>query len=236
MNTNQLEIKLDKLSEQYESSNNSAILDDIEQVFKEYLKDNPQDNNILIKFAIFLSEGPIGDYPQAIALLKNLLKIDPGEIKALLVLSEIQYFNIRIDTETFKMLSTTKTDDLALMSMVEYMMAQYFFLNDKKKYEEHLINSVNLYPCHVKNHQKLAKIYINRGNINEGCILLKKALRNITCVWPEAYVYFPYGLFKITTVDKYITEFITGTYISNSNLKQLGEYYKSVSTLNSDPK
>ncbi len=218
------EEKLEQLSRKYEQTNEYSYLESIEKEFQDYLKYNPKDSESWITFAIFLYED-LHTTEEAVKCLEELLINDSENIRALLVLAMIQDFSYgSFDEKVFDQISATRIKNYELLSMVEYMKAWGYYFNNKEQREKCLINSINLYPNHVKNNEELGKIYLGQGKIEEGCTLIKKALRNVKFIFPELWLYIC-PTFKITSVDKYLAEFITGTSMSSSNFKELGELY-----------
>ena len=218
-----LEEILKKLSKEYEETNDKNVFLKIEQVLEDHLKKNINDSENWIRLAIFLSKPLFGYADKAIIYLKELLIREPNNARALLVLAEISFTSGITDEDTINQLSSIKVQDNALMSMLEYMKTYQYDLDFQKK-EEYLTNSVRLYSGLVKNNQELGEIYLSQGKTKEGCSLIRQAIKNVTCIFPFKNPYIGRG-FYITSVDQYLSEFITGTSMSDSNFKELGELY-----------
>lgn len=236
LNKQELVTNLESLSQKYEEIDDQKILDDIEQEFLKYLNDNPNDSEAWIQLAIFVNEAPLADYISSIKYLEQLLSREPDNVRALVVLSEIEDSNLgHCSRKTYDMLSKIRTSNREAMSIVEYAMARFHLLNDNKQYEEHLERSVNYYSGHVHNNKELAKIYLAQGKLEEGCKLLKQALRGVTCLYPEIWLYVD-KTFSIGAVDEYIAEFITGTQTFYERFKGIGEAYLSCKSLIAEKK
>jgi hypothetical protein len=198
----------------------------LEQRLESYLKANPEDSENLVRYAIFLHDEPsISDSNKSIDILTNLLNRDPQNIRALLVLSDIQGSTKgKIDETTFNLLSNFQTKNSESLSMIEYLKARYYFDEDKKQRKQALVKSVRLCSKHVNNNKELGEIYILDGEKSEGCALIKRALKNILCISPEVWPYIKKSVY-ITSVDNFIDYFIKGTYNTQSNLQNLGHLY-----------
>lgn len=232
MNSQLFENKLQKLAQQYEDTADWSVIQTIEQEFEIYLKNHPQDSETWIRFSIFLNQSIVDDTDRAIKHLEELLVRDNTNIRALLVLVEISYASCGfLEKKLFDALVSTKTNDHELMSMVEYLIANAYYREDKQKYERHLINSVNLYDKHVRNNERLGSIFIEKGKTTEGCALIRRAIRNIQCVFPEIYNYI--GMtFNIIPVEQFIDYYIKGTYTTYSTMQDMGELYKKYQPIN----
>ena len=218
-----LEEKLEELVKKYEETDNQDVFLEIEEAFENYLKDHVNDSENWIRLAIFLSDPLFGYADKAIIYLKELLVREPNNARALLILAEISFISGITDEDVINQLSSIKVQDHALMSMLEYMKTYQYDLDIQKK-EDFLANSVRLYSGLVTNNQELGEIYLSQGRIKEACSLTKQAIKNVSCIFPFKNPYIGGG-FYITSVDQYLSEFITGKSMSDSSFKELGESY-----------
>lgn len=234
MHVTLLEDRLDLLTKQYEETQNQKIFEDIEQSFRDYLRENPQDSEIWIRLALFLNISIVSYSDKSIEILEQLLLHDNKNIKALLILADIQDFSAGgISNGVSQRLFTFETDNNENKSMIEYAKARYCFYRNKERYEEHLVRSTMLCSRHVNNNKELGKICIEKGRIREGCALIKQALKNIKCVCPEVFSYI--GLiFDIPTADEYLGEFIKGTMTTKSDVDDLGAFYHRYCIISSE--
>ena len=214
-----LEEKLEELVKKYEETDNQDVFLEIEEAFENYVNDSEN----WIRLAIFLSDPLFGYADKAIIYLKELLVREPNNARALLILAEISFISGITDEDVINQLSSIKVQDHALMSMLEYMKTYQYDLDIQKK-EDFLANSVRLYSGLVTNNQELGEIYLSQGRIKEACSLTKQAIKNVSCIFPFKNPYIGGG-FYITSVDQYLSEFITGKSMSDSSFKELGESY-----------
>ena len=87
MNYNDFEKNLDLVSKHY-YENQSLTLKKIENLFKEYLKEHPNDSEVSIRYAIFLLEDLHDDYG-ALEPLKKIIDNDPNNVEAVLIMGYI---------------------------------------------------------------------------------------------------------------------------------------------------
>ena len=135
-----LEDKLYFLTKQYEETKNQSLFEDIELLFRDYLQKNFQDSETWIRLALFLNIGIVSYSDKSIEILEQLVLHDDQNIKALLILADIQDFSAGgISKDVTERLFNFQTNDNEVMSMIEYAKARYCFYYNEKKYEEHLI-------------------------------------------------------------------------------------------------
>lgn len=204
-----------------QSDNKNAPLLEMENLIDEYLKDNPCDADMLIKLALTVDTPPLADYIKAIECLKKALKCEPDNVTALLVLAYTEFMNLgEMDEDVFQQLCAVQDLDPEIMSMVEYVKSWHYERNKNfGNYEKSLLKSIELWDKHANNYKYLGLYYIDSGNISEGKKLLRKALENITYVYPMKN-----STREIYDVNEFLDEGIKGIHITQPNLETLHEY------------
>lgn len=228
MNKKTLNAALELLFKKIEDTGDNYLLEEIAQQFDQYIGTNPEDSETIITYAIFLFE-KLDDKDNALIRLHSLLT---NNVRALLVTAVIMNFSMgEFSKDILHKMSAVQTDDSEVLSMIEYMKAQGYYFQNEEQREKCLVNSVLLYPGHVSNNKELGILYLKQGKFQDGCNLLKQALKNIKSICPEVWPYVG-SIFKITSVDDYLNEFIKGTDIPYWRLKDLGELYSNYCTQN----
>lgn len=216
MNYNDFEKNLDLVSKHY-YENQSLTLKKIENLFKEYLKEHPNDSEVSIRYAIFLLEDLHDDYG-ALEPLKKIIDNDPNNVEAVLIMGYIiwGFMGYMYEDYTFQRLNELKTDDPELLSMIEYVKYLYYSMNNNLLHQECLKKSVEFYDKHVKNNYRLG---LNYGKETEiGKIFIKKAINNVQSI----YIYL-FPSFTIRTKEDFLNEFVKGTHITNSIYEMMKE-------------
>lgn len=220
-----LEDQLYSILQKYKQNNDYDLVKNGELAFEEYLREYSHDNEVWMRYALFFNLSNV-EYPdKSVEMLERLLAHNKHDAKILLLLADIQDSSIGIMTkEVIKRLHEFHSDDNQEMSMIEYTKGRLCYYFDKKKYEECLIKSIQLCERHVWNHEELGYICIARGDIKQGCELIKKAIKNVKYIFPSTNPSIG-SIIEIPTADEYIGEFITGTIRPQSAFEDLCKTY-----------
>ena len=203
----------------FDKTNDTSIpLVKMETLIEEYLKDNPNDVEMLIILALTVDTVPLADCEKAIASLKKALNIDPHNAYALILCAYIETHNMVISEDIFEKLCVIHNDNLETMSMINFVKAWYFEENDDEKgYEEALLKSIELCKHHSRNYKSLGFYYVKKGKIYEGKELLKKALLNIKHIYTEDERH------EIYDINQFLNERIKGIHVTEPNFEFLEE-------------
>lgn len=206
-------------SNDYQKNRNKA--EEFRIIFKGYLKENPYDTEILVKFALLLYLGPLHEDLKAQKCLETILEYDPNNIQVKLFLVYIIEHYAHIDEDLFEMLNQIKTSDKAIMSLVEYSKSSYYYLikKDFDAYEKCLARSIELCDKYVSHFVDLGQFYIKRGNLTKGYDFLKKGFKNVEYVYDETL---PYDTLDI---EEFFNERFKGIHLTDSNYKIILESF-----------
>jgi len=207
--------KIKKLINLYENKTEKEaylVAKELADTLKTYLNLHPNDNNMRLKYALFLFDSLLHDDIEAIEQLNKIIEQDQKNINAWFLLAYIKDRSSFIDEQLFAKLCTLKSSDNCMQSMIEYIKSWYYIHNNEKDYEQSLINSINLCDKYVYNYVSLGIFYMQKKKIIEGQNLLRKALDNIKHVYSEEY---PYP--DILDIEEFFNERIKGIHLSQSN-------------------
>ena len=141
------------------------ILNNIKNLFEEYLNNNPYDTEMWLSYAVCMYRlEEATDWAEE--CLRKILAYDSSNIYATMLLTYVCAHSSHIDDHLFNLLCKLKTEDKEILSMIEYEKVWYF--NDSEMYEQVLTNSVKLWDKHVWNNVKLGWIYLSTRRIREG--------------------------------------------------------------------
>ena len=127
----------------------------------------------------------------------------------------------------FKKLTTIKTNDAEINSMLLYIASWFFINKDEKKQEELLLQSINEYSGHVCNYDELASFYSKQGKTEEARKLWKKAFDNIKTYSNAKYIEYitevpsQDGTEYIVDVNEFLNTVIKGTHSLASIVEDL---------------
>ena len=220
MNKNFLVSKLKYYNLQwFDKTNDTSIpLIKMEELIEEYLKENPNDVEILITLALTVDTVPLADCEKAVTILKKVLNIDPHNAYALILCAYIEVHNMAISNDIFERLCTIHNDNPEIMSMIAFVKSWgYKTYKDYDNYEKSLLKSIELCQNYTRNYESLGYFYIKQGKIYEGKELLKKALLNIKHIYDQTDMY------EIYDVTEFLNERIKGIHITEPNFEFLEE-------------
>lgn len=192
----------------HEISDHLKPLEEMERLFEDYLKIHPHDTDILKRLAMALHTVPLADDLKAIECLKKVIAIDPNDVYAFAALLEIQLLVYgTMDPQDCLKLYNITTEHKEQMSLVEYLKARYIEQERLNifDYISCLEKSVKLCGNHVNNLLALARIWHANDRKEESRELFQKAYCNIRNVFNQEEV------LDITSIERFIQEFVTGT-------------------------
>ena len=214
--------KLKYLSDQWRRENDDANTPQVkmETLIEEYLKDNPDDVEMLIILALTVDTVPLADCEKAVTILKKVLEIDPHNAYALIICAYIETHNMVMSDDIFERLCAIHNDDPEIMSMIEFVKAWgHETYKDYENYEKSLLKSIELCKHHSRNYKSLGYLYIKRGRVYEGKELLKKALLNIKHIYSQN----PENKHEIYDINEFLNERIKGIHVTEPNFEFLEE-------------
>ena len=187
--------------------------DEAEKEIEDLLKVDPYNTDLWLRLAILETIPSLSYYPKAIESLNKILEYDDANFEAILLLICINHYMIGfIEDELIDKIEKIKTNDKEKLSMLEYAKSWYFQRLDKNKYVESLQKSIELYPYHVFNYEKLAQYYKRNGEFNKANTLIEQALKNVKFIYCEQSNKQEHD---DTSIDKYFNEFVKGTHITD---------------------
>ncbi len=178
------------------------------KTFLNYLKNNPYDTDIWVKFAL-VSHCLLRNDAQAIECLTTILTYNPGNIYVTMLLVIISEKIHPMSDDLFEQLSALQPSSKELLSLIEYQKAWYYLEKDEAIYRYTLENSLDLCGRFVWNLRALGTVYFLRNNIKAGRSLFEKALNNIQHV----YSLQEYEQIGIINIDDFFNARLKGTHI-----------------------
>lgn len=184
----------------------------IENSLEEYLELNPNDTQLWFKLSLVVYR--LHDDLKAIECLKSILKYDPNNDYAIIMLAYMSDIvsGMTDDQYIVEKLFQFQTSDKSIMSMIEYMKSKYYFSRNNEKMRQHALKeSIDLHEGFVWNYVKLASVYIDNKEILTAQKLLIRALSNIKRIYDP-----PQDLrYDFMSLESFIHEHITGIWINN---------------------
>ena len=211
---NELNTKIIELSK---DGGIEAMLE-MEKLLEQALLQNPQNINLLLRLAILEQEVPLADHHKSIAVLESVLKIDPSNAIALILLAYVHYHNIGvINGSLFEQLISNPTKDPEIKSMLKYTASWlYAPQNDKKNVEKWLIESITECQSHVYNYSNLAELSLKQNRYAEAKKLIQHGLKNV-----EKLYIGNIGYADETDIQEFLGERIKGIYLTDMNYNRL---------------
>lgn len=199
----------EKMIELYNAKNDGVY--DIEKYLKPLLLKDLYNIDLWLRLAITQTLFPIADEEKALSYIEHVFTFDPNNYKALFLYSEIQRLHHGISQETINKLNNFKFPTAECYSMAQYQISKsYYKIEDQHLEVVALEHSVQLYQGHVHNNYDLGEHYYKHGRTKEALILFKRALKNTRKTNKKL------DKIDFTDVDRYIAEFITGLYTTES--------------------
>jgi hypothetical protein len=221
--------KINILNELYLDRKNPArgssekVLEQMESLLMDYLKDYPQDTDMWLKLTMVEFTPPWEDYDRIKKYIAAILEYDKNNIQALLVLAYAQYiYRGEVFEDLFIRLQRVcnLTTDKELLSMIYSAIAWHYSsysVRDEKQYELSLLKSVYYCSEHVDNYRLLGRLYLEAGREVEGRKMIQHALANVR----KVYEINKDSVYDITDINRFFNEFFIGTYITQSKLESL---------------
>jgi len=189
--------------------------------FKEYLKENPFDTEIWIKFALLLYSSLLHEDLGAQKCLEKILEYDPNNIKVILFRAYIIEHYSYIDDNLFASLNKIISTDNSLMSLVEYSKSSYYYLVQENfdEYENCLLRSIKLCDQYLSNYIDLGQYYLKKGYLQKGYDLMNQGLKNFEYVYDDNHPH------DILDIEEFFNERFKGLHLSRSNYEIIFESF-----------
>ena len=211
---NELDTKILKLSQ----VGGIETLLEIEKLLEQALNKDPHNIDLLLRLAILEQEVPLADHERSTSILENILKRDPSNAIALLLLSYVNYYCIPgiLNESLFQKLISLKTGNKETDSMLKYA-ASWFYTDhtNNNNLEQLLKESIKTCQSHVYNYSKLAGLYLKQNRPTEAKLLVQKALKNVVKIYTDEDCH------DITNVQEFLGERIKGIYLTTINFQTL---------------
>lgn len=180
----------------------------ITKLFKNFLKQNPYDTEIWIKFSLIL-HCFFKDYHGALECLHTVLRYNPDNINVIMLFTFISEHIQPMPHDVFEKLCELTTPCKELLSLIEYQKSWYYLQKNESLYHYTLENSVELCDGFVWNQKALGSFYFLHDQVEHGRLLFKKALKNIHHV----YSFQEYQFLGSNNIDEFFNAHLKGTHI-----------------------
>lgn len=116
-----------------------------EQLKNSYRKSGDLELLVMLAAAELLT--PMEDFDGSAAFCKQLLEIQPDDLRARLMLAYIEDYRFdAINDQTLSELLTIESSDQKIMSARSYFVAKYYTESDMQKHEDYLQKAIKLFP------------------------------------------------------------------------------------------
>lgn len=190
-------------------------IEGIETIIEKRLVYEPENTDLWLRLAIVELAPPISDYYKSIYSIEKALSVEKNNIIATLMLAYVNYHYLGgIDEKLLYKINSLKTDHNELNSMLKYATSWFYCAKNIKLQEAYLRESIDIYNGHVWNNYYLAKLSIADGRMDEGKLLIDRALKNVIKIYSI-------DSFEddITNVDDFVKERIKGIYLTQENFQ-----------------
>lgn len=172
-----------KLVKDVRRTHDSLMVEHIIELFENYLKVYPYDNEIRIKYILFVYLEQ-NDETEAISQLQKILENDPKNIIAKLMFGYVFNYSTYVNEEAFDVIFSIETSDTEYLSLKEYEKSWYYDLKDKKKCKESLIKSIEYCDSFVCNYKYLGIYYLfDEEDYKKAYYCFQRALNNVKYVF-----------------------------------------------------
>lgn len=187
-------------------------VEEAEAILENQLSINKDDTDLWLKLAVTELSVPLVDYIKSLECIDKIYALDKDNIFAVLLECCINYYHLGgIDEKLFNKLKSIDIDDTEMKSILKYVMSWHYKGVDINSQQDLLEESIKIYKNNVRVYEDLGKIFINKGEINKGKDLIKKAVKNIKAVYDENLVY------DFTDINEYFNEKLKGIHLSREN-------------------
>ena len=189
----------------------------VESIIKQKLDKTPCDVELWIKLCLTELQFPLEDYVSALKCIAKIYAIACDNIDALILETAIKWHNTGyIDIELFDRLCNAGCKDNQKTAIIYYLQSLYHrSKNDTEHEKAALEKSINLCGDFVYPYIALSHILLAESNVQKGSELIATATRNVQKVFQAGEE------LDFTDIDFYISEFITGTTLSQSNFEHI---------------
>ena len=181
--------------------------EDAEEIFEKFVEQNPDNIEMLLRFGFF-EYYALHDDLKAIEYLKKILKLDPNNLDALIILSDMIIARFDDELHLLNRLCSVEVKNPEYASMIEYCKSLFYKdKNDDEIYKKALKTSIELWPYHVYNYLDLSRFYKYKNNLKQAKDLIKKSLENVKLIYPEIHD------IDYTDYQEYFNELIKGVHL-----------------------
>ncbi len=216
---------------------NELLVNEIKQLYKqedseeqirtlltEHLKKAPYDTEAWLRLSLVENSMPFANTDIAIEYIKKVLEYDQTNVKAILILSYIKFYDWDgIDDSLYERLIKLESLDNEEQSMIEFVKAWKFMYKTDYLYKKYLLKSVLYCNSHVWNHEKLAQYYLDQENLILAEHHVQQAVKNVRAIYRLTRIKDDYS-----DVDEFLSERIKGVYLSQPNFKSLEELLENI--------
>lgn len=186
---------------------------ELEKTIIKHLKINPFDIDLLLRLALIQMYPPFIDEQKSIECINKVLQLDPSNINAILLLAYIEKHLGIMDTDILEKLSSYKSINNEILSMVELAKSWYYKqINDDIMYEKCLLKSIEFFAGHCKNYFNLGKFYIKHEKMTLGNKLISLSIDNVKKIFKKQDL----EMQDTSDINSFLNEFYKGTYINNT--------------------
>lgn len=190
---------------------------EMEQLCESYLTEHPEDNAMLLYFALVVETTPLADTWKAPLILECLLQQNPRCTPALLIIAFIYSYSRYIDPLLIERLKqmVLYTQNLEELALLHYMIAWGYITDDPILHLHHLDISISYCDAFVWPLRDRARSYIEIKNYKGAYKDLHQAIINVQKIY-KTDSYYP-----LLSPQEYIGEHIKGIYLSEPNYEML---------------
>jgi len=195
----------------------SKYIDFFEERVELYLKENPEDEDMWLKYALFEAEMPLKDTQKAVNILRKLINYNPNNIKAMLIMADLMNLELGgVDNELLEKLINAKSSNKEEAAMLALTISLFYSKKaDEVNEEKWLKKSILLDQKLSCSFTRLGELYFRQGNKKRGRQYIKIGLDNIL-LQPHDH---------LDEIDEYINEFVKGINSTSEYIEYMKEEY-----------
>lgn len=206
------------LANRFEVEEQSIL--DLEERAEDFLRQNPHDIDVWLRYAIFEFQSPISDYTKSLSILRLALDHNPKHVDLTILYAYIMnghwYWNKDLKVlDALDALYTQPITDSKVKDIIPYLKAMYYDDLDETLCEKFLAESTVNSEL-VNNYVWYGTHLIRKGDYDQGKKMIRSALSNIVEVYDVHNT-----VFDFSDYTEFLRNRIYGTHLGDYRVKEL---------------
>jgi len=200
--------------------------EEVVRFFESEMKRDDKNIQIKLKLSLLLLTPNIDDYIGSVEILNEIIKIDPYNPQATLLMGYIEdIYQGEISSTCLELINNSIKNSSISDGYIKYLLLikSFFYRNtNKNQYFVLLLESLKYAPIFSYNYYLLYQIYYKQKDFVNALEMISKSISNISHIFKQSEFVDP------TDFDKFIKEKISGTQISLVNYQSMLEHKENM--------